>query len=193
MLVVVLAFAGAGLIADDLKHSALQLYFARPLGKKDYLIGKMAVVAFFVLILTAVPGISFSSSSSSSSPAVSSSWPNIPGCRCRSSDMPALLTLFFAFYVLLLSASSRNTPLRHDPHLRRPIFFRRPRRDPLRDLPDPVLRLFSLPANLQQAGAVLFGAEAAARLPGRSVVRSSWPGSAPCPPPSSAGRSAASR
>ena len=34
MIIMILVFCGAGLIADDLRHNALQLYFARPLKKR---------------------------------------------------------------------------------------------------------------------------------------------------------------
>ena len=44
LMVMVLVLAGAGLIADDLKFNSLQLYFARPLRKRDYLAGKMATI-----------------------------------------------------------------------------------------------------------------------------------------------------
>jgi ABC-type transport system involved in multi-copper enzyme maturation permease subunit len=59
MIIMILVFCGAGLIADDLKHNALQLYFARPLKKRDYLTGKAAVIFFFLFIVTLVPGIVF--------------------------------------------------------------------------------------------------------------------------------------
>jgi ABC-type transport system involved in multi-copper enzyme maturation permease subunit len=59
IMVMILLVSGAGLIADDLKHNSLQLYFARPLKKSDYLIGKANVIVFFLLLITLVPGLIF--------------------------------------------------------------------------------------------------------------------------------------
>jgi hypothetical protein len=35
MIVLLMLFSGAGLISDDIRHNALQLYFARPIRKRD--------------------------------------------------------------------------------------------------------------------------------------------------------------
>jgi ABC-type transport system involved in multi-copper enzyme maturation permease subunit len=59
MMVMILLVGGAGLIADDLRHNSLQLYFARPLKKSDYLLGKANVIVFFLLLITLVPGLIF--------------------------------------------------------------------------------------------------------------------------------------
>ncbi len=50
-------FAGAGLIANDLKANALQIYFSKAITRRDYLIGKLGVVVFFVSLTTLIPGI----------------------------------------------------------------------------------------------------------------------------------------
>jgi ABC-2 type transport system permease protein len=50
-------FAGAGLIANDLKANALQIYFSKAITRRDYLIGKLGVVVFFVTLSTLVPGL----------------------------------------------------------------------------------------------------------------------------------------
>jgi ABC-type transport system involved in multi-copper enzyme maturation permease subunit len=155
-LLVVLVFAGAGLIADDLKHSALQLYFARPLGKKDYVLGKMSVVAFFVLVLIALPWLLlvvfkliFAGSF-----AFLAEYPWLPLSIVA---YAALLTVFFGCYVMLLSASSRNT--RYVVVLIFGVYYFS---DVLSEIlkgifRDPHMALFSLRADLQQAGAFLFG------------------------------------
>ncbi|MGB9892998.1 MAG: ABC transporter permease [Candidatus Saccharicenans sp.] len=57
MIILLMALGGAGLIADDFRYKAIQLYFARPISKLDYLLGKAGVVIFFVGLLTLVPGI----------------------------------------------------------------------------------------------------------------------------------------
>ncbi len=50
-------FAGAGLIANDLKANALQIYFSKAITRRDYLIGKLGVVVFFVSLTTLIPGL----------------------------------------------------------------------------------------------------------------------------------------
>ncbi|MCK7481456.1 MAG: ABC transporter permease subunit [Candidatus Moduliflexus flocculans] len=99
--------AAAGLVADDLKHSSLQLYFSRPLTKKDYLLGKLSVIAFFVLVLTAVPWlvlVVFKLIFAGSLKFLAA-YPWLP---LSILGYAALLAVFFGFYFLLLSASSRN-------------------------------------------------------------------------------------
>lgn len=56
-LVVMCAFAGAGLIARDRESRALELYLARPVTRLDYIIGKFGVTFFFNLFVTLVPAL----------------------------------------------------------------------------------------------------------------------------------------
>ena len=48
-------FTGAGLIANDLRANALQIYLSKPLGRFEYIAGKFAVLALFLLLVTWVP------------------------------------------------------------------------------------------------------------------------------------------
>jgi len=48
-------FTGAGLIANDLRANALQIYLSKPLGRFEYIAGKFAVLAFFLLLVTWLP------------------------------------------------------------------------------------------------------------------------------------------
>lgn len=107
MMVMILVFCGAGLIADDLKYNSLQLYFSRPLKKRDYFLGKVSVVAFFLLILTLVPGIIFFVMKLvfSGSLEFLVSYPWLPLSVVGYSFF---ITFFFAFYVLFLSSLSKN-------------------------------------------------------------------------------------
>jgi ABC-2 type transport system permease protein len=57
MLVILSIFSGADLISSDLKFKAFPLYFARPLSRSDYLLGKFSIVLFYLLLFTLVPGI----------------------------------------------------------------------------------------------------------------------------------------
>jgi len=154
--VLVLAFGAGGLIADDLKHSSLQIYFSRPLKKRDYLLGKMSVVAFFVLILTALPGfvlIAFKLIFAGNFKFFLQ-YPWLPLSVIGAST---LLTVFFAFYVLLLSSASKNA--RYVLIMIFGVYFLSSILSGilLSIFRNPYMTLFSIPANLQQAGAFLFG------------------------------------
>lgn len=50
-------YAGAGLIANDLKANALQIYLSKAITRRDYLVGKIGVAAFFVALPTLIPGV----------------------------------------------------------------------------------------------------------------------------------------
>jgi ABC-type transport system involved in multi-copper enzyme maturation permease subunit len=50
-------WAGAGLIANDRRANALQIYLSKPLMRVEYIAGKFAVLATFLLVMTWVPGI----------------------------------------------------------------------------------------------------------------------------------------
>ncbi|MBM3790654.1 MAG: hypothetical protein FJW35_09945 [Acidobacteria bacterium] len=54
---IIAIYAGAGLIANDLKVNALQIYLSKPITRRDYLIGKLGVVTFFLALTTLVPGL----------------------------------------------------------------------------------------------------------------------------------------
>jgi len=48
-------FTGAGLVSNDLRANALQIYLSKPLGRAEYIAGKFAVLAFFLLLVTWLP------------------------------------------------------------------------------------------------------------------------------------------
>jgi ABC-2 type transport system permease protein len=50
-------YIGAGLIAADRRANALQIYLAKPLMRSEYIAGKAAVLAFFLLLVTWVPAM----------------------------------------------------------------------------------------------------------------------------------------
>ena len=56
-LVLICIFGGSGLLANDLKNNALQLYFSKPLTRIDYLVGKFTIIMVLMAFLTLVPGI----------------------------------------------------------------------------------------------------------------------------------------
>ncbi len=54
---VVTIYVGAGLIANDRRANALQIYLSKPLMRTEYIFGKAAILFAFLLFVTLVPGI----------------------------------------------------------------------------------------------------------------------------------------
>ncbi|MGE5812905.1 MAG: hypothetical protein ACM36C_00305 [Acidobacteriota bacterium] len=50
-------YVGAGLIANDRRANALQIYLSKPLMRSEYIAGKLAILIAFLLLVTFVPGI----------------------------------------------------------------------------------------------------------------------------------------
>jgi len=50
-------YVGSGLIAQDRKANALQIYLSKPLTRLDYIAGKMAILATFLLFVTWIPAM----------------------------------------------------------------------------------------------------------------------------------------
>ncbi len=50
-------YVGAGLIAQDRRANALQIYLSKPLMRAEYIAGKAAVLFTFLMLVTWVPGI----------------------------------------------------------------------------------------------------------------------------------------
>jgi ABC-type transport system involved in multi-copper enzyme maturation permease subunit len=50
-------FAGAGLIANDLRTGGILIYLSRPLTLRDYLLGKLGALLALQLAVTLVPGV----------------------------------------------------------------------------------------------------------------------------------------
>jgi ABC-type transport system involved in multi-copper enzyme maturation permease subunit len=155
MMVMILVVSGAGLISDDLKHNSLQLYFARPLSKGSYLLGKANVIVFFLLLLTLVPGLLFIVFKLlfAGSFRFLADYPWLPLAVIGYS---LFVTGFFCAYTLLLSSLSKNrryvSILIFAVYLLSNIlfgFF-------YENYKNPAYALLSLSANLQQVGAWFF-------------------------------------
>ena len=54
---VVTVYAGAGLIANDRRANALQIYLAKPLTRAEYVAGKAGVLVVFLLLVTWAPAM----------------------------------------------------------------------------------------------------------------------------------------
>lgn len=50
-------YAGAGLIANDRRANALQIYLSKPLTRVEYVFGKLTILLIFLLAVTWVPAI----------------------------------------------------------------------------------------------------------------------------------------
>ena len=50
-------YVGAGLIANDRRANALQLYLSKPLMRAEYIAGKLGVLMAFLAIVTVLPGV----------------------------------------------------------------------------------------------------------------------------------------
>jgi ABC-2 type transport system permease protein len=50
-------FGGAGLVANDLRTGAIVMYLARPLTRRDYVVGKLGVTFLLNLTVTLAPGL----------------------------------------------------------------------------------------------------------------------------------------
>jgi ABC-2 type transport system permease protein len=53
----VTVYVGAGLIANDRRANALQIYLSKPLTRAEYVFGKLAILMTFLLLVTWVPAI----------------------------------------------------------------------------------------------------------------------------------------
>ena len=164
MMVMILVVSGAGLISDDLKYNSLQLYFSRPLEKRDYLTGKAAVILFFLLLLTVVPGFLFIILKLlfSGNFRFIAAYPWLPVSIIVFS---LLVTFFFCLYTLLLSSLSKNrryvSILIFAVYLFSDILFS----FFYGNFRKPAFALLSLKANLQQLGAYIFKQNPAYPLP----------------------------
>lgn len=152
-LMILSIYSGAGLISADLKFHALALYFARPLRRGDYLAGKFAVVLFYLLMFTLLPGLllllfnALFQGTWTASPAL------LPGVILY----PLLTGFFLASLTLGLSIISPNTKL-----VQVMIFFIFIFSNTLADIMHQVFHsdyfyLLSINQNLDQLGRLLFG------------------------------------
>jgi ABC-2 type transport system permease protein len=53
----VTVYVGAGLIANDRRANALQIYLSKPLTRAEYVFGKLSILMTFLLLVTWVPAI----------------------------------------------------------------------------------------------------------------------------------------
>jgi ABC-2 type transport system permease protein len=164
LMIMIMVFAGAGLIADDLKFNSLQIYFSRPIRKKDYVLGKCAVLLFFLLLLTIVPGLLFIIFKMifAGSFGLIRDYPWLPLSILGYS---VFLSAFITLYTLLLSSLNRNRryvsilifAIYIFSDVLYGIFYSRFR--------DQYFSLLSIKSNIQQAAAFFFRVRPPFRVP----------------------------
>src|SRR5512135_2139816 len=54
---VITVWVGAGLIANDKRSNALQIYLSKPLTRTEYIAGKLAILSSFLLLVTWLPAV----------------------------------------------------------------------------------------------------------------------------------------
>jgi ABC-2 type transport system permease protein len=54
---VITVWVGAGLVANDKRANALQIYLSKPITRVEYIVGKLVILAVFLLMVTWVPAI----------------------------------------------------------------------------------------------------------------------------------------
>ncbi len=91
-----LAIVGPGLISDDLRTKAFPLYFAKPLSRTGYILGKFLTAAFFVAMVSLFPALFLYILSILFS----------PGLSTISQTIPVLLRLLPVYATILLASGS---------------------------------------------------------------------------------------
>jgi ABC-type transport system involved in multi-copper enzyme maturation permease subunit len=101
------AYAGAGLIANDMRTGGLLLYLSRPLTLGDYILGKFAIVFASLSMVTLVPNLVLFFGARSLAPEVLGDWSNlllIP----KIVGYSLFMILPTAGMILVMSALARN-------------------------------------------------------------------------------------
>jgi len=160
----VAVYAGAGLIANDFKANALQIYLSKPITRRDYVIGKLGVLVFFLALTTLVPALLLV--------LIAMLFQPTPGFFARhfwvagSVTLYALVIIFtYAFCMLALSSLSRSSRFAGINFLG-VLFFSQILYTVLRQmLRTDAVAWISLGNNLTQVGDFLFGTPAQYRSP----------------------------
>lgn len=148
-------YAGAGLIANDKRANALQIYLSKPLGRAEYVGGKLAILAAFLLLVTWVPGmllLCVEMAFSGSSTFIQSNLTLIPSITVFS-FLSVLLASFTMIALSSLSKSSRFVGIMYAAV----TFFSDANFEALRYvLRTTSISWISVPALLEQMGDVIF-------------------------------------
>ncbi|MCK4762571.1 MAG: hypothetical protein KAW12_10275 [Candidatus Aminicenantes bacterium] len=162
MLVLLCVFVFAEMISGDLQFNSFPLYFSRPLDRKDYVLGKLSVIMFYMLLFTLVPGILLLlfkfifTGTFSVEPRV------VLGIIV----LPILISAFFSSITLMFSSLSANGK-----YVKIIIFVLFFLSNGISEMLKGIFRntyfnLFSFPRNLEQMGAYIFNSRPAFSVPG---------------------------
>jgi len=53
----VTVYVGSGLVANDRRSNAIQIYLSKPLSRVEYVVGKLGTLVFFLLLVTLAPAL----------------------------------------------------------------------------------------------------------------------------------------
>ena len=101
-------YVGSGLIANDRRANALQIYLSKPLTRTEYVLGKLAVLMTFLLLVTWIPDCCCFSCRCSS-PAVSPFWSTTCISFLRSRSWRSSRRPLSAVSMLALSSLSNSS------------------------------------------------------------------------------------
>lgn len=104
-LLLISLIAGSELISKDIKTNAVSLYFSRPIGKLDYIAGKMSVIGFYMLCVTLAPGVILVVVKAVFSPSFTMSTLSLLSCAAFS----FVVSVFFSSFTLLVSSFTDNS------------------------------------------------------------------------------------
>jgi len=102
IMIILVAIAGAPLIAQDVGSKAFLVYFSKPITKWEYLLGKAGTVLFFIFLVTLFPAIALYLVSLAVSPSVRAlgdTWmilPRLFGCAAVIAIPSTCLILFLS-------------------------------------------------------------------------------------------------
>jgi ABC-2 type transport system permease protein len=107
IMLLLVAIAGAPLIAQDVGSKAFLVYFSKPITKWEYILGKAGTVFFFILLVTLFPALVLYAVSIAVSPsvrAVGDTWTMIP----RLFASAAVVSIPATALILFLSSLARE-------------------------------------------------------------------------------------
>ncbi len=165
----VTVYVGSGLIANDRRSNALQIYLSKPLSRTEYVAGKLGILGFFLLMVTLAPALALLLLEVMFSASLAFLLDNL--FLVPAITLYALMEVSLASFTMLalssLSTSARYTAMLYAGAL----FFTAAVFGILRGATaSSMLAWLSLRANVEQIGDVIF------RLPPR--FESPWPASA---------------
>ena len=156
----VTVYVGSGLIANDRRSNALQIYLSKPLTRAEYVVGKFTILLVFLLLVTLVPALTLLVTEVMFSASLTFLWTNL--FLIPAITLYALVEVLLAAFTMLALSSLTNSARYTAVLYAGSLFFTSAVFNILRGATgSSMLAWLSLPANLEQIGDVIF------RLPPR--------------------------